>query len=256
MPALIKSLAIERLKERLALLEPSRRKCAPQDGAAPWRDLTPGALHEIAGCDWRDGIAASGYALALASRLARTRQGAVVFLALKGDARDRGLLYAPGGAVYGIEAARVALCAAENLETLLWAAEEAARSPSVAALVIETSKPRRHLNLTATRRLQLAAEASGATPILIRAADDGEPTSALRRFRAAAAPSAPKAYDACASGNSRWRVELERCRLGNRGAWVVEWDEENRELKEAQTVFVPLPAALADRPARARDAVA
>lgn len=99
MPAQIKSPTIESLKARLALLEPRRRECASQDRAAPWRDLTPGALHEIVGCDWRDGIAASGYALALASRLARAHQGAVVFLTLKNHARDRGLLYAPSGAV-------------------------------------------------------------------------------------------------------------------------------------------------------------
>jgi len=254
--------AIERLKERLARLEP-RRAIVPVIGGREepaatsiWRDLAPGALHEITGSDWRDGAAASFYALAMASRLARARRGDLVVLALKSDARDAGLLYAPKGAVCGVDAMRITLCFAGDVETLLWAAEDAARSPCVAALIIETRKPHRLLNLTATRRLQLAAEVSGATPILLRSVNDNAASSAFRRLRVTPAPSGEAAYDAAAPGHMRWRVEIERCRLGKRGEWVVEWDDETGELKEALALHVPRFAALADRSVDARALIA
>ncbi|MCB2113145.1 MAG: hypothetical protein KDD85_06295 [Parvularculaceae bacterium] len=254
--------AIERLKERLARLEPRtklKRVSSPVIGGRDepvWRDLAPGALHEIAGSDWRDGAAASFYALAMASRLAHARRGDLVIVSLKSDARDAGLLYAPKGALCGVDAMRIALCFAGDVETLLWAAEDAARSPSVAALIIETCKPHRLLNLTATRRLQLAAEASGATPILLRSAHDSAASSAFRRLRVTPAPSAADSYDAAAPGRLRWRVAIERCRLGNCGEWIVEWDDETGELKEAPALYVPRPAALADRSADARARIA
>ncbi len=258
MSPLVRTAAIERLRERLARLEP-RRAASPMTGARQtlaWRDLAPGALHEIVSGDWRDAAAASFYALALTSRLMRARCGDLVIAALKRDIREAGLLYAPDGALCGVDAARIALCFADNVETLLWAAEDAARSPSVAALVIETRRPHRLLNLTAARRLQLAAEASGATPILLRDARDNAQSSAFRRLRVKPALSGGALYDAGAPGHLRWRIELERCRSGNRGAWVVEWDDETGELKEAPALHVPVPAALADRPVGARAIVA
>lgn len=258
MSPLVRTAAIERLRERLARLEP-RRVASPMTGARQtlaWRDLAPGALHEIVSGDWRDAAAASFYALAMASRLARARRGDLVILALKSDAREAGLLYAPNGALGGVDARRIALCFAGDVETLLWAAEDAARSPSVAALIIETRKPHRLLNLTATRRLQLAAEVSGATPILLRSVNDNAASSAFRRLRVSSAPSVSAPYDAAAPGRMRWRVEIERCRLGKRGSWIVEWDNETGELKEAPALHVPRPAALDDRSADARAAFA
>jgi protein ImuA len=180
----------------------------------------------------------------------------VICIALKSETSDAGRLYAPDAAVYGLARGRIAVCFAENMAALLWAAEEAARDPSMAAVIIDAPKPHRLLNLTATRRIQLAAEMSGATPILMRGANDAEPTSACRRFRVSAAASGPLPYDPSAPGPPRWRVEIERCRLGKRGAWVVEWDYASRELREALPVPLPLSAAMADRSLQTIEAIA
>lgn len=253
----LRALAIERLKQRLAALEPRREDSAsPKADVTPWRDLTPGALHEIAGRDWRDGPATDGYALALVSRLTKHRQGAVVWIALKSEVRDAGRPYAPDNVVYGLARDRIALCFAKDMAALLWAAEEAARERSTAAVIIDARKPHRLLNLTSTRRIQLAGEASGATPILIRSVKDCEPTCSHRRFRVSASASAAEPYDPSTPGAPRWRVEIERCRLGKRGAWVVEWDHASGELREAQPVPLPLSPAVADGSVQAIEAVA
>ncbi|MEZ5922491.1 MAG: hypothetical protein R3C60_14245 [Parvularculaceae bacterium] len=254
--AAARSAAIEKLRARIARLEPARRAGLAAIEAEPWRAAAPGALYEIAGKDWRDSAAASGYALALAGAIAKKRAGAVLFLALRHEERDAGRLYAPEKSLYGIDGGRFVFCLAGDVKALLWAAEEAARSPSTAALIIDIGKPHRLLTLSATRRLQLAAESSGATPLLLRNAEDREPSAALRRFRLSPAPSAPFPYDARAPGAPRWRVEIDRCRLGMRGDFVVEWDEERGELATPPAVHVPSPAALADGPARRSRAVA
>ena len=250
-----RSATIDKLRERLACLEPRRTLASGgQRSIQPWRDLVQGALHEITSNDWRDATAASFYALTLAGHLAQARLGSVIVLGLKYDAGEGGLYYAADRNFCGIDTSRLVLCYAENIKALLWAAEEAAHSSSVAALVIETRKPHRLLSLAATRRLQLAAEKSGSTPILLRSSKGCEPSAAMRRFHVSSRPSAPASYNASAPGRFCWRVEIERCRLGNNGGWLVEWDDEKKELKEAPALSVSVPAALAYRPAHRREA--
>lgn len=103
---------------------------------------------------------------------------------------------------------------------------------------------------TASRRLQLAAETSGTIGIAVRrwrrqtdAADFGQPTAGVTRWRISALPSAPLPVPGI--GRARWLVELIRCRAGECAEFIVEaCDEEGR---------LAVPADLADRPAAARD---
>ncbi|MDQ2103547.1 hypothetical protein QSG27_12680, partial [Azospirillum sp. C340-1] len=81
------------------------------------------------------------------------------------------------------------------------------------------------LDLTASRRLQLAAESSGVTGILLQnasrnAARRSAASAAVTRWRIAPAPSQPEEPGV---GDPRWRAELERCRGGRPGAWLLEW---------------------------------
>jgi protein ImuA len=115
-----------------------------------------------------------------------------------------------------------------------------------------------HLPMVAGRRLQLAAERSGVTALILRrwrnaaeaAAERDRPSAALTRWRVAALPSADIADEpGIAHGSSpwaegprpRWRVELRRARGGVPGIWDV-------EVADA-TGHVSLSAELADRPA-------
>jgi protein ImuA len=83
------------------------------------------------------------------------------------------------------------------------------------------------LSMTASRRLQLAGEASGVIGIAIRrwrrlaeAAAFGQPTAAVTRWRVSALPSTPLPVPGI--GRSQWRLELIRCRGGESADFVVE----------------------------------
>jgi protein ImuA len=87
------------------------------------------------------------------------------------------------------------------------------------------------LGLTASRRLQLAAEASGVVAFALRRSrkhDDpalAEPSAAVTRWRIAALPSGPPlphAPDVPGLAQGRWRLDLVRCRGGEARSWTVE----------------------------------
>jgi protein ImuA len=101
--------------------------------------------------------------------------------------------------------------------------EEGLREKSLAAVVGEVTR----LGLTASRRLQLAAEASGVTAFALRrwwtVAEKeltGLPTAAVTRWRIS--PFASHAPPAPGLGRARWQVELLRCRGGEPRSWIVE----------------------------------
>ena len=84
---------------------------------------------------------------------------------------------------------------------LLACFEEGLRHGGLGAVVAEVAR----LSMTASRRLQLAAESSGAIGIAIRrwrrqteAADFGQPTASVTRWRVSVLPSTPVA------GAGRW----------------------------------------------------
>ena len=101
--------------------------------------------------------------------------------------------------------------------------------------------------MTASRRLQLAAETSGAIGIAIRrwrrqteAADFGQPTASVTRWRVSALPSTPLPVPGV--GRARWQLELIRCRAGESADFEVEACDAKGRLA--------LPSDLVDGPAQ------
>jgi protein ImuA len=182
--------------------------------------LRRGALHEVSG------HAADGFAAVVAGRAARNG-GTVLWC---GAGRGRGGLYPPGLAMLGLDPARLLLVDCRNERELLAVAEEGLRNPGLAALLLEVS---RLPDMTAARRLQLAAETGGVLGLLLcpgttgrhdarsrgaMAPDSLPPSPAVSRWRASHAPAGP-------DGGFRWRLELLRCRGGGAGKWMVDWNE-------------------------------
>jgi protein ImuA len=106
----------------------------------------------------------------------------------------------------------------------LAALEDALGAAGVAAAIGEVEA----LDLTAGRRLQLACERGGATGFVIRRRLFGCDKAALSlaaaastRWRIASAPSEPAPGEP-GLGPRRWRVELQRCRGGRTGSWIME----------------------------------
>jgi len=156
-------------------------------------------------------------------------------------------LYGPGLLAHGLDPARLVLVRARRDEEILWAVEEGLRAGPAAGLAAVVGEIG-HLPMVAGRRLQLAAERSGITALILRrwrsadeaATERDQPSAALTRWRVAALPSTDIA-DEPGIGRPRWRVALLRVRGGEPGIWDV-------EVADA-TGHVSLSAELADRPA-------
>jgi len=156
-------------------------------------------------------------------------------------------LYGLGLLAYGLDPARLVLVRASRDDAILWALEEGLRAGPAAGLAAVVGEIG-HLPMVAGRRLQLAAERSGVTALILRrwhnadeaAAERDRPSAAVTRWRVAALPSADIAKEP-GIGRPRWRVALLRVRGGAPGVWDVEVADASGH--------VSLSAELADRPA-------
>ena len=79
---------------------------------------------------------------------------------------EAGALHAPGLAELGLDPDRLILVRARNAADVLRAGAEAVRCPALGAVLMEPWGEPRVLDLTATRRLSLAAAGSGVTLLL------------------------------------------------------------------------------------------
>lgn len=225
MPA--SALLLDELRTRIARItrDPARRRApilrfdiTPLDRHLPDGGLATGALHEVAGTG-PDTEHAAAAALFAAGALARL-DGPVLWVLARND------LFAPALAGVGLKPDRLILVEAGR--QVLSVMEEGLRHRGLAGVVGELDG---RLSLTASRRLQLGAEASGVTAIVLRRArrqDDpalAEPNAAVTRWRIAALPSAPplaQAPEVPGLGRARWRLSLLRCRGGEPATWIVE----------------------------------
>jgi protein ImuA len=234
---------LARLRLTLARLEPAAPPAgrvlplglAALDRVLPGGGLRRGALHELHGAQQPG--AAQGFAVGLLGRL----MAAAGYAAWIGPRSD---LFAPGLAALGLAPERLIVVRARGA-TALWALEEALRSPGLVAALAEVER----IDLTASRRLQLAAEAKGVTALLLlrppRAAGAvAGASAAATRWRITALPG--RAGAGRALGPPAWRVELFRCRGGRTGVWQIGWREEGWH-EIADPVLVAADAR--DRPA-------
>lgn len=188
------------------------------DEHLPTGGLTIGALHEVAGAgpDTEHGAAAALMVGGLVARL----KGPVLWVTSRSD------LFTPALALVGLQPKR--LLVVEAGKDVLLVMEEGLRHQGLAAVVGEVAG---RLTLTASRRLQLAAEQSGVTAFTLRRSriyDDPsfqEPTAAATRWLVRAIPSPPPlahAPDTPGLGPPLWRLDLTRCRGGEPFSWTVE----------------------------------
>lgn len=204
-------------------------------------DLPPG-LHEVfaAGDDVGAGL---GFAAMLA---ARCRRGGPVFW-LREDRSRRGTrLYGWGLAELGLAAERLILIETTQSLAALRAAREVLGCSSAAAMVMETRGKVPALDLTATRRLHLAAMRSGVLAISLRLSAEICPSAALTRWQVMAAPSRP--LPALAPGPARLVLSLQRHRGGVADfEMAADWDPEVRGFVAADRRTTPLPVSQHNR---------
>lgn len=202
--------------------------------------LARGRLHELFAKEPADNGSAAGFAMMLACLTSQA--GAPLFWLREESVERTGCLYGPGLAEIGVDPRRIVLVVLPDAVTLLRAAVDVVRCASVGAAVIELWRSPRALNLTATRRLTLAAETSGVTPLLLRIDAQPGPSAAQTRWSICAAPSV--ALEAEAPGRPSFLVELLRQRGGPHGGyWHLEWDRDRARFGEATLSGAMVPPA-------------
>jgi len=188
--------------------------------------LPCGRLHELLAESGEAG-SGSGFAAMLAYLLG----GEWLWLSEERAWRQAGALSATGLAAIGFDPARLILALLPDATAVLRAAVDGLRCPALGGVLIELTGDPRALDLTASRRLVLAAEKSGVSAILLRLDGQAAPSAAQTRWRVTAAPSVPLA--AGAPGRPAWDLELLRQRGRPAGGiWRVEWDYEQGRLRD------------------------
>jgi protein ImuA len=241
-----KSADIAALKRRFALVDKSvwgiaaSAQAASETGigAALNGGLARGGLHEVFARSTADSGAASGFTLALAILAAGDKP--VVWVRQDFARIEAGGLYAPGLVELGLDARRVILVQVRDVPGVLRAAEEAARCPALGAVLIETWGAHRMLDLTASRRLALASDASGVSLLMLRIGASPAPSAAMTRWEAG--PALSRSLEADAPGDPAFALTLLRRRGGAAGGkWlegrkIVEWNRDRRTFIDREGV--------------------
>ena len=222
------------------------------DQALPWGGLPRGVLHEVMAGDSGAGM---GFVAAILGRMAvsdSNRDKPILWCLPPTGLYETGNLYAPGLAAYGIDPEQVILARGRRDADIQWTMEEGLRCQALLAVVGEA----RGLDLTASRRLQLAARRSGVTAFFLM--PDGEqsksrrePSAAVTRWRVTSA--AAETPQAGSLHGAAWDLELVRCRAGLPRQWRVGVDVCDTKDQAGKGVpHVPgdfrVAAAVCDRP--------
>ncbi|MDB5021005.1 MAG: Error-prone repair protein ImuA, partial [Pedobacter sp.] len=128
-------------------------------------------------------------------------------------------IFPPALKAFGVEPDRIIFIDLRHEKDVLWAMEEALKCEGLSAVVAEA----RDINLTASRRLQLAVEQSKVTGFILR----NDPrklstTACVARWRITPLPSVLE-EGMPGVGYPRWTVELLKVRNGIPGSWKMEW---------------------------------
>ena len=226
------AVSVDRLRATIARIERRGGYACPNsaclrfgieaiDRHLPGGGLAAG-LHELAGRG-ADREHATAPALLAASLLAHAKDARAPVL----WATERRDLFVPGLLAAGLDPDR--LIVAEAPGEVLAAMEEAARVPGLAGVVGELGGK---LDLTASRRLQLAAEMAGVPVLVVRRPRHAgvsieAPNAAATRWRVGPVPSAPASAIetgpfSLTVGRARWRLDLVRARGAEPASWIVE----------------------------------
>jgi protein ImuA len=200
----------------------------------------------------------------------------VVWILEDGTRREWGAPYGPGLHLHGLDPTRLVLVHARDTKDIFWSFEEAVKCRAVAAVVAEIWTLEKAYDLTASRRLVLAAQNSGTPALLVasRLARDAERLSsaAATRFEifslrgtSTVPPSHPGRGPPLPGlvslpGLASWQVRIVKARAGpasmgfDRDRYLtVTWDHEKACFRDAFPLALSaLPRNRSGPPADAR----
>src|SRR5437667_2767359 len=231
--------------------------------------LALAAVHEVF-AEGHQSAAATGFVAGLAGRVAARRP--LVWVRQDFTEIESGALSMSGLAELGLDPRLLVTVRAADVDTALRTAADALACDALGAVVLEVWGEARQLDLVASRKLTLAAQASGVTGLSLRLAAEPQPSTAETRWIVRAAhsppaaplmPAAPSLMPAAASlmpaaawGAPMFDAQLVRNRHGPVGWWIMEWECDECLFSKPAAYPQPVAAAPAHRPhqtpARAR----
>ena len=213
--------------------------------------LARGALHEVFASEGRHGTAATGFVAGLAGRIARRRP--LLWIRQDFAALEAGALSISGWAELGLDPRLVVMVRAASADSALRTAADALACDALGVVVLEIWGEARPFDLVASRKLTLAAQASGVTGVMLRAAAMPQPSTAETRWIVRAAHSPPVAALLPAALERAWGApvfdaQLVRNRHGPVGRWIMEWKCDECLFEKPAADPQPVAAAPAHRP--------
>ncbi|MDP1582011.1 MAG: DNA repair protein, partial [Bradyrhizobium sp.] len=243
--------SIERIEAYAEAIAPARVALGHADADATLQGgLAPAALHEVF-AEGRQSAAATGFIMGLAGRAATRRP--LVWIRQDFAEIESGALSMAGLAELGLDPRRVVTVRAADVDVALRAAADALACDALGAVVLEVWGEVRQLDLVASRKLTLAAQASGVTGLLLRVAAQPQPSTAETRWivRAAHSPPAAASMPGSAWGAPVFDAQLVRNRHGPVGRWIMEWKCDECLFAKPAAYPQPVAAAPAHRPHQA-----
>jgi protein ImuA len=202
--------------------------------------LALGAMHEVFADAGRQSAAATGFVAGLAGRAAARRP--LVWIRQDFTEIESGALSMSGLAELGLDPRLLVTVRAADVDSALRIAADALACDALGAVVLEVWGQARQFDLVASRKLTLAAQASGVTGLLLRMAAEPLPSTAETRWIVRAAHSPPASFSS-AWGAPVFDAELVRNRHGPVGRWIMEWKCD--ECLFSQPAAYPQPVAAA-----------
>jgi len=207
--------------------------------------LAPAALHEVTPAAMNDLGSAIGFTLALAARAQRPGK-AVVWIQTDFASCEAGDTYGLGSDLFGLPAKNLLIVKAARAADALWAMEEALKCRALSCVIAELTDDAPMADLTATRRLTLAAREGGAFGFLLRHRTSPLTSSAETRWQVSAAPGEGDAFGGL--GRTAFALSLHKNRRGPTGHWTIAWDHHERAFS---ALSLGVAAAALDRQDRA-----
>jgi protein ImuA len=204
--------------------------------------LAVGAMHEVFADAGRQSAAATGFVAGLAGRVAARRP--LLWVRQDFAEIESGALSMSGLAELGLDPRLVVTVRAADVDAALRTAADAFACDAIGAVVLEVWGEARQLDLVASRKLTLAAQASGVTGLVLRVAAEPLPSTAETRWILRAAHSPPLS----AWGAPVFDAQLVRNRHGPVGRWIMEWKCDECLFSKPAAYPQPVAAAPAHRP--------
>jgi protein ImuA len=244
--------SIERIERHGGAYTPDRVALGHADADAMLQGgLAMGAMHEVFAEAGRQSAAATGFVAGLAGRVAARRP--LVWVRQDFTEIESGALSMSGWAEFGLDPRCLVTMRAADMDAALRTAADAIACDAVGVVVLEVWGEARQLDLVASRKLTLAAQASGVTGLVLRVAAEPSPSTAETRWIVRAAHSPPAAPLGPAAPWSAWGApvfdaQLVRNRHGPVGRWIMKWKCDECLFSKPAAYPQPVAAAPAHRP--------